>query len=270
MNGKRMLAGLCAGAMALSLSAFAAPIDNPNKTTFEGAVATGTISVKVRAGKTNLYVNPYGVSYNLGNGEIKNDPDAAFAKETDLVVVEGATAAGFFSDTALIENNSDAALKVGVTLTTTVKTGSTVKVVGTTPASAPVDNTMYGNYEITSAALSTGTAEVSKADNTKVEMAGVSIVTPNWNDTNKKTFAIPAGGATAGTAGSPSTSPDAQNYVLPKATSTTDPDSGVTTVTPSYAAFRLTGSAVKGSGATDWEDSDLVDVAVAFTFTPAP
>ncbi len=273
MNMKKLLAGICTGALAISLAvpAFAANVTNPNSTTFTGDVASnagGTVSVSVRAASTKLYVNPYGVSYDLPYGEVKTAA-ADFDVDEDLVIAQGSTAAGFFSDVALIENNSTSALKVGVTLTTTEK--GAVKVVASAPAGGTAsDNTLYGNFEITSATLSTGTAQVSKADGSKEEKTGVSIVTPNWADTNKKTFAIPAGGGTAGTAGSASVMPAANQYTLAAATSTTDSMTNVTTVTPAYAAYRLTGTALIGTTNNAWPEADVADVVVALTFTPAP
>ena len=270
MNVKKLLACACASALALSLTipAFAAgsPITNPNQTTFTGDVAAnagGTVSVRLRTGSTKLYVNPYGASYKLENGEVMVGSE--FDPDTDLVIVEGSTAAGFFSDTAVIENNSESALKVAVTLTTTTK--GTTKVVTSSTASA-TDNTLYGNFEITSATLSTGRTKVTGSSG-KVDMDGVSIVTPNWSDTNKKILAIPSGGASAGTAGNPSSTTAGDEYVLAAAQRNEDIASGTVTITPGYAAYRLTGSAVIGSSANTWNNNDLADVAVSFKFTPS-
>lgn len=278
MKLKKFLAGVCTGALALSLAvpAFASNITNDNSTTFTGAAAStagGTVSVRVRTASTKLYVNPYGVSYDLPYGEVKT-AGAAFNVDEDLVITQGNTAAGFFSDTALIENNSTSALKVGATLTTTDKAG--VKFVGAAPAGGTAaDNTLYGNFEITSATVSTGAVKVSDASGNlgSTATAGVTIVTPNWADTNKKTFAIPAGAAGAGGsagAGTPGTMPAAQQYTLAAATSTTDPVTQAVTVTPSYAAYRLTGTALIGTTNNLWPTADVADVVVALTFTPAP
>lgn len=272
MNLKKFLAGVCTGALVLSLTipAFASNITNPNSTTFTGDVANsagGTVSVRVRSASTKLYVNPYGVSYNLPYGEVKT-ASADFDVDEDLVITQGSTAAGFFSDVALIENNSTSALKVGVILTTTEK--GAVKVVAADPGATAAANTLFGNFEITSAAVSTGTVEVSKADGTKENKTGVTIVTPDWSDTNKKTVAIPAGSGSAGTAGTPSTPiAAAQQYTLAAATSTTDPVTQAVTVTPSYAAYRLTGTALIGTTNNAWPNADVADVVVALTFTPA-
>lgn len=277
MNMKKFLASACAGAMALSLAvpAFASNVSNPNKTDFTGAIAdntTGTVSVSLRANAaTKLYVNPYGVSYDLPYGEVKT-AGADFDVDKDLVIAQGTSAAGFFSDVAVIENKSTSALTVGYTLTTTEK--GAVKVVAAAPGSTPTANTLYGSFEITSATMSTGTAEVTKADGTtKEEKTGVTIITPDWSATAKKSMPIPAGGGTAGTAGTATSSTPAQNYTLAAATSTTDPMTQAVTITPAYAAYRLTGTAVSGeaSGATiPWAQADVANVTVAFTFTPAP
>lgn len=268
MKMKKFLAGVCTGALALSLSApaFAGNISNPNQTTFNGnATISGTVSVKVLAGSTNLYINPYGVAYKLDNGEVFTTVGATtFDKTKDFAIAEAETSAGFFSDTVAIQNNSSKDLKVGVSMTTTEKTGSAVKFVAAAPGSAPADNTMWGNFEITSATVETGTAKVTKTvGQDKVEETGVNIITPDW--TASKTIAIPAGSGTAGTAGNPSAVTDT-TFVLPKAEVTEG--MGGSTTTPGYAAYRLTGSVAIGTTNNVWPVADLADVDVAFTFLP--
>lgn len=265
MNTKKMLASVCAGAMALSLTvpAFAAPTDpitNDAAVTFSGAPATGEIAVVMQTGATNLYVNPYGLPYMLGNGEVM--AGSTFDKDTDLAIAEAPTSNGFFSDTAVIQNNGETALAVKVSMTTTEK--GAVKVVATAPTGSVADHTLNGNLEIAPATVVTGTAKVTGASG-KVDMADVKIVTPDWDD--KETVAIPAGSGTAGSAGTPSAVADT-GVVLPAATSSLDAASGQMVTTPGYVAYRLAGSAYLKS-ATDWEEQDVADVAVAFTFAPA-
>lgn len=285
MNTKKMLAGVCAGAMALSLAvpAFAVdptPIANTTSVDFTGKPAEGEIAVVMQKGKTNLYVNPYGLPYTLGYGEVHATAGAAtFDKTKDIAIQEPATAIeGFFSDTAVIQNNGDVALNVHVTMTTTAQ--GNVKVVAASsdvPSAGSINaQYMHGNLEIAPATIATGTATVTKTAASgstpavKEEQTGVTVVTPNW--AGKKLVAIPAC-TTAGTAGTPSAVTDTQ-IDLPAKTSVTD-DTGATTVTPGVVAYRLAGSTVAADAAVSpatspavWAEEDVADVTVAFTFTP--
>lgn len=242
MKLKKFLAGVCTGALALSLAipAFAttpAALTNPTKTEFEGDTGANlTVSVSVKASQTpKLYVNPYGMSYTPADITIG-----------DIVIKGSSTAAGFFSDTALIENKSTSQFGVKVTLTT--KSAANVAIVATEPVTDPTDNTMFGHFEIADATLTDGT------------------VTPDW--TAAKQVVIPAiSAASGGTAGT-ATSTTYTRYILDAGTETPDAMSGGTKITPAYAAFRLTGKSYVGTTGNVWNDNDLVDVAVAFSFIP--
>lgn len=285
MNTKKMLAGVCAGAMALSLSApaFAAAIDNATAVDFTGKPAEGEIAVVMQTGKSNLYVNPYGLPYTLGFGEVHATAGATtFDKTKDIAIQEPSTSTeGFFSDTAVIQNNGDIALNVNVTMTTTEKGKAKVVLEASKPAAGNVTaQYMYGNLEIAPATIGTGTATVTKTaetsagagDAVKEEQTDVTIVTPNWKD--KKVVAIPAGSGTAGTAGTPSAVADT-TIDLPAAKTETD-SFGASTTTPGVIAYRLAGTTIpmdtESSGGADdvtpWDAGDVADVTVAFTFTP--
>lgn len=257
MNMKKFLAGAFAGALALSLTApaFATAMTNPTETLFTGAAAPNTVSVSVKkVTAPKLYVNPYGMSYSPDDSQVLAGASLATG---DMVIKESSTSAGFYSDTAVIENNSTTNLGVKVTLKSespSSGTASTAVVVAADPGStAPTVNTLYGHFEIADATPVTGTVD---------SVDGVVTVTPDW--ATAKQVVIPACGAgSAGTA----TTTDTQ-YTLKAATVTTGMG-GVTTTTPGYAAFRLTGDAYIGTTGNSWAATDLVNVTVAFTFTPA-
>lgn len=276
---KKLLSCVCAGAMALSMAvpAFATAITNSTATDFTGKPAEGDIAVVMQTGKSNLYVNPYGLPYTLGFGEVL--AGSAFDADTDIAIKEPDTASeGFFSDTAVIQNNGEVALDVSVSMTTTEK-GTLVFVADSTKvptAGSITKQVMYGELEITTATLATGTATVTGASG-KVEQSGVPIVTPDW--AGKKTVAIPAGaaGATAtpltGTAGKGAASAAADTGVTLAAATTTSAG-GIETTTPGFVAYRLAGTAVpadsdgSGGAGAAWTSTDVADVNVAFTFTP--
>lgn len=249
MKLQKILAGICTGALALSLSipAFAAGVTNDTETTFSGSTLSGgtvAVTVPTATGTNKLYVNPYGMPYTLTDGTFQIAPAPSDGgSATNGTIKETTTTAGFFSNTAVIKNESTAKLKVSVTMTTTE--AGAVKVVATDPTGTPpADNTLFGNFEIANATL-TGTT-----------------LTPNW--TGAKQVVIPAGSGTASTAGT-STTTDTQ-FSIPAATSTMN--QGVTTITASYAVFRLTGKAFIGSTNNSWDDADLATVVVAFSFEP--
>ena len=283
MNTKKMLAGVCAGAMALSLSApaFATAIANPTEVDFTGKPAEGEIAVVMQTGKRNLYVNPYGLPYTLGFGEVFVSGGTTFDKTQDLAIKEPATSTeGFFIYTAVIQNNGDVALSVNVTMTTTEQGNARVVLEANKPTATNVDGQyMYGNLEIAPATIKTGNAIVTKTAAQagppavaaeKEEQTDVKIVTPDWD--SKQTVAIPAGSGTAGTAGTPST--DDTGIDLPAAETVSDSFGGRTT-TPGVVAYRLAGTTIPMDkpNATvttvePWQEADVADVTVAFTFAP--
>lgn len=292
---KKFLSCVCAGAMALSLAApaFAAsnPIANGASVDFTGQPADGEIAVVMQTGSTKLYVNPYGLPFVLGYGEVSISGGATFDKTKDLAIKEPETASeGFFSDTAVIQNNGAIDLDVKVSMTTTEK-GDLVFVAAASDVTAGniTKQVMYGNLEIATATLSTGTAKVTTTaaqagppavDAVKSEMDGVQIVTPDW--ANKQTVVIPAGAAGAdstdvftATAGKGAASAVTNTNVVLAASETVTDSLGTSTTTPGFVAYRLAGTAVPADKETGsntspaaWTDADVADVNVAFTFTP--
>ncbi len=282
---KKLLSCVCAGVMVLSLAApaFATAISNSASVDFTGKAAEGEIAVVMQTGKSNLYVNPYGLPYTLGYGEVFVSGGTTFDKTQDIAIKEPDTATeGFFSDTAVIQNNSNIALSVNVTMTTTEKGKAKVVLEAAKPTAGNVTaQYMYGNLEIAPATLATGTATVTKtaaSGSTPAvmeEQTGVTVVTPNW--AAKKTVAIPAGSNTAGTAGTPSTITDT-DIDLPAAAEVEDEATGTSSTVPGVVAYRLAGTTIpmdkeSSSGLDDvapWDEGDVADVTVAFTFTPVP
>lgn len=276
---------VCALALCLAVPAFAAagdPIGNGASVDFTGTPAEGEIAVVMQTGKTNLYVNPYGLPYTLGYGEVYATAGATtFDKTKDYAIKEPDTATeGFFSDTAVIRNNGTIALDVKVTMTTTEKGNAKVVAAQSgVPAAGNIDaQYMYGNLEITTATMAAGSATVTTTAATgsdpavKTEETGVNVVTPDWD--SKETVAIPAGSGTAGTAGTPSAVADT-GVVLAAFKSEHDENTGVTTNTPGLVAYRLAGTTVPADEAVSpatvpalWAEDDVADVTVAFTFTP--
>ena len=290
---KKLLSCACAGVMALSLAApaFAAgtAISNGASVNFTGKPAEGEIAVVMQTGKKNLYVNPYGLPYTLGFGEVYTTAGATtFDKTKDIAIKEPDTAfEGFFSDTAVIQNNGTIALNVQVSMTTTNQGDAMfIEEADLPAANARIHQYMYGNLEIAPATISTGTAKVTKTAASggtpavMEEQTGVTIVTPTW--TAKKTVAIPAG-KDDGTdpdntaAGTPSTVADT-DIDLPAAQTVEDADTGLSSTVPGVVAYRLAGTTVPAdavpTGATAgtpvavWKDVDFANVTVAFTFTP--
>lgn len=261
MNMKKLLAVLCACALvfALAIPAFAEATPgelypNGTKVDFEGTMPDEdiTVSVSVLTALTKLYVNPYGLPYKIADGKIGNAPTGE-QEDTRDTIKEGTVTDGWFSNTAAIKNDSDANLSVKVTLTTTTK--GNVKVVTTDPTgTSPAENTLYGNFQIAAAkyASKTITPGTFKADYNVV---------------------IPEGSGTPGVAGTPYEQDT--TFILNKAG--TDVEQGQTISVPTYAAFRLRGVAVIGSGSGDasdsnasgWDKADLADVSVAFSFAPS-
>ena len=273
---KKLLAVLCACAIAFSLAipvfaeSTASEIPNGTKIIFEGTFpdTNTTVSVSVLTGLTNLYVNPYGLPYTIKDGEVM-EPSAQnpqVMEPTGEVIEEGITTDGWFSNTAAIRNDSDAKLDVFVTMTTTEK--GNVKVIAdpNNPAYTSSDNTLYGRFEITKATAT----DTQNAEEEDIKL----IKATNWNDVY--TVGIPVGGQTVRTAAPMDAATNANAFSIDAGRPDVDLDTGLPIIVPTYATFRLRGSAVVGSGsggasdgdASGWLSSDVADVAVAFSFKP--
>lgn len=271
---KKIIAGVCAGALSLSLAvpAFASNMTNDNSVTFSGVDAktalasTATVSVKLRKTGNNLYINPYGVSYDLGKIEVKDSSSAAFDTTKDVVLDSGSSAYGFFTDTMVIQNNSESKLGVSVTLTTGAYGSNNVEVTETKPTTAQSYNLIYGHFEIAPVTVTTGSETVATdGAGAKGTVSGVTVLTPKWDDAAaKKDIVIPEGYSQS-QAGTPKTADT--GFVIDKATSKTDM-SGNKTTTPAYAVCRLAGDAILAQDTDSWPTADTVDVTVALKFTP--
>lgn len=275
MKKKKFLAVLCACAIAFSLAvpafAEASPdeIANGTQIIFTGTFPDDntTVSVSVLTGLTNLYVNPYGLPYTIDDGEVM-EPDADDPQQmvsTGEYIKEGTTTDGWFSNTAAIRNDSNAQLDVLVTMTTTEKGGVKVELAPADPDNfTPTDNTLYGNFEIVTAR---GVADQDESG------SPITMITPgDWDSAD--TVAIPAGSGTANTPGRTDKN-HATGFVLNGVGEEMDEDTGEMVSVPTYAAFRLRGSAVigsstssTGSDADGWLNTDVADVVVAFSFKP--
>lgn len=271
---KKFLALACALVLALSLAApvFAAPITNSMSTNFAGAVADGEVAVTLVYGTTKLYVNPYGIPYAAGFGEVKAGGAAAvFAKATDVAIAEAAVTDSLFSDTAVIRNDGEVALDVSASLISTPT--ANVAVVADATAADGTDHSVYGKLEVAPATAGTGTAKVTTTaaganpatdPAVKSDVTGVTIITPNWASTDKKSIPLPTVGKGT-TASAASAAADAGT--LPAKQVLVDSDTGAKTEVPGYLAYRVVGTAVPKTS-TAWETTDLVSVSVAFTFAP--
>ena len=255
MNKKKLLAVLCTCTLlfALAVPAFASnnAMTNPTENTFEGSDMDGelTVSVSVLKGANKLYVNPYGLPYTIREGS------ATGAGANGEKIKEGITTDGWFSTTSVIKNESTKALKISVTMKT-VERSANVKVVANEAAVAANSafNCLYGNLEIAPADYNS----TSK------------LITPDW--ASKEEVPVP-------TVASPLTTATYTNIDIDAADDSQQDAAGDPIITPAFAAFRIRGHAVLGSGeatgadataggAAEWAKGDLADVTVAFSFEP--
>lgn len=264
MKLKKILAVLCVCALAFSLAipAFAATgIENDASLTLEGSTTNDpdnlTIAVSVLYAMKKLYVNPYGLPYTIKTTALKEGPDDS-ATNTNLTIQEETVTAGWFSNTAVIRNNSLTPLKVSVTISTEVHGAARVVENKADADNYKSNNCVYGTFQITQA------------------KAAGSVITPtDWKEdttgdgTNghMKEVSIRA-------TGDPNTGAQDTRFTVAAAT----PPTGIQTEnTPAYAAFRIRGGAVicsedsaadatASSIANVWPDEDVVDMTVAFSF----
>lgn len=257
MNKKKLLAVLCTCALlfALAVPAFASnnAMTNPTENTFEGSDMDDelTVSVSVLKGANKLYVNPYGLPYTIREGTAKNAAGTATGEK----IKEGVTTDGWFSTTSVIKNESTKELKISVTMKT-VERSANVKVVANEDAVAANSafNCLYGNLQLAPASY----------DSTS------KLITPDWD--SKKEVAVP-------TVASPLTTATYTELDIDAADDSQRDAAGRPIIEPGFAAFRIRGHAVIGSGeatgadataggAAEWAKGDLADVTVAFSFEP--
>ena len=132
MNQRRFGAAAMAGALALSMAlpAYAAATTPSYKTTINGAYSAPTLNVTV-PGTVTAVVNPYGLPFDLVDGE---------------VTIKGDNAKISTGSAMLIENRSGSALKVGAKVKGTVK-GSGVAFDTASVADNETSKKIYANFE---------------------------------------------------------------------------------------------------------------------------
>lgn len=255
MKLKKILAVLCFCALAVSLAVpvFAAPgdpIENGASIDYEGAFPDEdlTVAVSVLYAMKKLYVNPYGLPYTIQKTSLMDNS----GQTTGEKIQEGTVTDGWFSNTAVIKNNSTTSLGVSVTISTDAHGAAKVVDDADDAALNPQFNCLYGDFQITKATLVSG------------------VITPTDWDTNMKTVAIPS-------TDNPIAAAQPTGFTLDGAQEGTGMQAGTTI--PAYAAFRIRGHAVicsadatgsdatAGSTANVWPEDDVVDMTVAFSFT---
>lgn len=266
MKLKKVLAVLCVCALAFSLTvpAFAGPNPTPTPTAVpidnEASINLGgtfpdsdlTVAVSVLYAMRKLYVNPYGLPYNISNTTLQDGSE----------IYEETVSAGWFSNTAVIKNNSTSELPVKVTITTTPGEDSTgtVKVVpytvgtATDPAIDPDGATINPNFNCLYGAFQIADAEDEDG-----------VITPDWSaDGNLAQVAIPDSDNQIYT-------PQNANFSVVAAEEGQGEFAGTTI--PGYAAFRVRGgAATKTAGVSGgdldsiWPETEVIDMTIAFTF----
>lgn len=269
MNVKKLLVVLCALTLvfALAIPVFANAIANGTQTVFEGSTTDDlTVSVSVLKGNDKLYVNPYGLPYSIQNTvaqkPVKGDSGVEW-EDADETIVEGTTTNGWFSTTSALKNESLTPLKVSVTMKSELSTGASAARVKILDASTEevtehedkIFNCLWGNLELAGASYDTGKK----------------LLTPDWDgeNTDVVTVGVPKLNETVA---------DDTAFVLDGADPDAVDNNGRPWTAPGYAAFRIRGSAKIADAdeatpgetpITEWKDTDLVDVTVAFSFQPA-
>lgn len=268
MNVKKLLAVLCALTLvfALAIPVFATAIANGTQTIFEGSTTDDlTVSVSVLKGNDKLYVNPYGLPYTIqptkAQKPVKGDSGVEW-EDADETIVEGTTTNGWFSTTSALKNESLTPLKVSVTMKSELSENAEagrVKILDAATEEVTghdkVFNCLWGNLELAGASYDTGKK----------------LLTPDWDgeNTDVVTVGVPELGETVA---------EDTAFVLDGADPEAVDNNGRPWTAPAYAAFRIRGSAKIADASeatsgdlkiTDWEDTDLVDVTVAFSFQPA-
>lgn len=261
MNVKKLLAVLCACALffALAVPAFAASstaVTNSASIDLDGTYAPDDdleVAVSVLYAMKKLYVNPYSLPYSIKNTTLTTD--GTTASEDGESIKEETTTDGWFSNTAVIKNNSTGALHVSVTITTEAQGAARVVASKADAAHYPQYNCLYGNFQITTASLVSG------------------VITPSdWDATatgNMKEVPIPD-------TANPNTAAQDTQFILAGGQEGTGVNAG--TIVPTYAAFRIRGGAVicaqdatgsdatLGSIANVWDQGDVVHMKIAFSF----
>ncbi|MCH5259496.1 MAG: hypothetical protein J1F18_07080 [Lachnospiraceae bacterium] len=270
MKLKKILALLCCCALAVSLAVpvFAgtvAPTDGATIVYAGSPAKEGdadlTVAVSILYAMKKLYVNPYGLPFNIKTTKVLDSSGTA----TDETIYEETVTEGWFSNTAIIKNIAPSDLNVKVKISTDPKGNTRVVEDEADAANHTEYNCVYGTFEITEAKLV-------KDDDGKNQ----------YKPTDWKLYNV-SDGAQAGhkrfvpirATGDPDTSLQDTEYTIVGA-KTEETAMGWET-TYGYAAFRVRGGAVINKGestegnigpatANEWPDTDVVDMTVMFSF----
>lgn len=229
---KKLLASICAGALAVALAVPALAALDTTFTATDADIDIGTISVAVKSSGTNLYLNGDGAPYDLN--------DATITDGDTEVTIKGSTITDtFFTDTGAILNYGEGKLTVTVTMTADADGEAEFAATQT----GGTNHTLNGKLYVATTSASGYT------------------MTADWE--NAQQIGIPA--ASGGTPASDSGT--AITAKLPGMTEGTDPETYDPIDIPGCFAFRLSGEYTPGSGAWDGS-SDSASVKLVFTFEP--
>lgn len=232
MTKKRFGATAMAGALALSMAlpAYAGSTTPPSyKTTINGAYTAPTLNVTV-PGTVTAVVNPYGLPFDLVDGE---------------VTIKGDNAKISTGSAMLIENRSGSALKVGAKVKGTAK-GTGVAFSATTLTDGETDKKIYANFEAFNAPT---LSEANFSDEATVANLFKDLKTADAVlKVNVAATEAPATDSNGGLILREGLNDELQNG--------------------SVGVFRLNGNAAK-KPTTDWAAGDGFTVEITFSFEPA-
>ena len=231
MNQRRFGAAAMAGALALSMAlpAYAAATTPSYKTTINGAYSAPTLNVTV-PGTVTAVVNPYGLPFDLVDGE---------------VTIKGDNAKISTGSAMLIENRSGSALKVGAKVKGTVK-GSGVAFDTASVADNETSKKIYANFEAFN-------APTLNEDNFSDEATVANL----FKDLKSNDAVLKVNVAAAEAAAT-----DANGGLILREGADDALQNG------SVGVFRLNGNATK-KPSTDWASGDGFTVEITFSFEPA-
>lgn len=234
MTKKRFGTVAVAGVIALSMAmpAYAgSTTTTPNtyKTTINGSYTSPTLNVTV-PGTVTAVVNPYGLPFDLVEGE---------------VTIKGDNAKISTGTAMLIENRSNSALKVGAKVKGTVK-GTGVAFATTSVTDAETDKKIFANFEAFN-------APTLNEDNFSDEATQANL----FKDLKSADAVLKLNVSTTETAAT-----DANGGLILREGAADALQNG------SVGVFRLNGNATK-KPTTDWAAGDGFTVEITFSFEPA-
>lgn len=261
---KRILSGAMAGVLALSLAvpAFATGTTaEPNTTNVDATYQAADIAVTVpETGKA--FINPYGL-------DIEVPENAADSGNTNKTTISGQQ---IVSAPMAIKNESKMDLKVGATVTGTVKSGSTMTFAAASTKGTPDLPDTDANYvapSTTKAAFVYLQAKASTAADTDLVGASTGVTADKIADAFAE-WAPQAYNSTTDVVVGTREAKTEKLVSLRAATVTTSGSTTTTTYNPgSIALFRLSGDCPV-SPRTAWAATDGFTTKIAFTFLVDP